>query len=65
MEISHDAPRAVLRRQTITLEITACELHDLIEAINAKAVRAAAFPDQVGYADYLFQRVAQLREAGR
>jgi hypothetical protein len=63
--MSPDEPRSLLLRPTITLEVTPTELHSLIEAINAKAVRAAKRPDQVDYADYLFQRVAQLREAGR
>lgn len=62
---SKDPPRSLLRRRTITLDVTPTELHDLIETINAKAIRAAACPEQEDFADFLFQRVAQLREAGR
>jgi hypothetical protein len=63
--MSHHAPRSLLVRETITLEVYPIELHDLIELLTARAVRAAESPDQVGYADYLFQRIAALREAGR
>jgi hypothetical protein len=58
-------PRALLRRSLISLAVTPSELSLLIEALNAKAVRAAEDPDQIDFADFLFRRVAELREAGR
>jgi hypothetical protein len=33
--------------------------------LEADAVRAAEFPEQEGYAHWLFHRIAELREAGR
>jgi hypothetical protein len=63
--LSHHAPRSLLVRPTITLEVYLVELHNLIELLTARAVRALKDPDQVGCADYLFQRIAALREAGR
>jgi hypothetical protein len=41
------------------------ELSLLIAALETRALRAAEDPDQVDFADFLFRRVAQLREAGR
>jgi hypothetical protein len=37
----------------------------LIEALNAKAVRAAEVSEQIDFADFLFRRCAELREAVR
>ncbi len=37
----------------------------LLEAPNAKADRAAQDPDQIDFADYLYRRVTELREALR
>jgi hypothetical protein len=59
------APRALLMRSTITAEVTPFELYLLIETLQARAVHAAEDPDQCGYADHLFQRIAQLRERVR
>lgn len=63
--MSYHAPRSLLVRETITVEVYPVELHDLIELLTARAVRALMDPDQIGYADYLFTRIAALREAGR
>lgn len=60
------APRAVLAaRQTIAVDLTPFELSLLVEALEARATRAAEDPDRVDYADHLFVRIAQLREAAR
>ena len=61
----HTAPRALLRRSLISAQVTQSELSLLIEALNAKAVRAAEDPEQIDFADFLFRRAAELREAGR
>ena len=58
------APRALLVRSLIPIEITASELHRLIRSLEAEALAAA----DIGlddYADFLFRRCAELREAGR
>ena len=60
----HHPPRALLRRQTITVELTPTELYSLVRVIETDAVEAAG-QNQTAYADYLLERVAQLREAGR
>jgi hydroxymethylglutaryl-CoA reductase len=59
------APRALLLRASITIAVTPGELSLLIAALQSKAERAAEDLDQVDYADYVFQRIAALREAGR
>lgn len=59
------APRALLRRSLISVDVTPSELSLLIETLNAKAVRAAEAFEQVDFADFLFRRVAELREAFR
>ena len=59
------APRSLLLRPLITLEVTPAELSVLVVALNAKACRAAEDPEQMDFADYLFRRVADLREAFR
>ena len=59
------APRSLAGRQTIAVEMSSDELHRLIRLIEAETSRAASDPDQTGYADYLFHRIAYLREAGR
>ena len=59
------APRALLRRPLICIQVTPSELSLLIKALNAKALRAAEDPEQVDFADFLFRRVAELREAFR
>jgi hypothetical protein len=62
--MSHHAPRSLLVRSTITVELTATELHSLIQAKEAEAVQAEA-EGKVDFADFLFRRVAELREATR
>jgi hypothetical protein len=59
------APRALLVRPAIVVEITPGELYQLIRALEAEAARAAQDPAQVDFADYLYRRVAELREAAR
>ena len=59
------APRALLARLLISVEVTPSELSLLIDTLQAKAVRAAEDPDQTDFADYLLRRVAELREAMR
>jgi hypothetical protein len=58
------APRALLVRPRVAVELTAAELYRLIRSLEAEAVAAA----EIGmddYADFLFRRIAELREAGR
>jgi hypothetical protein len=59
------APRSLATRSLVTIEVTPHELHRLIRAIEDDAAKAADNPDQIDFADYLFQRVATLREAAR
>jgi hypothetical protein len=60
------APRALLRRPTIPVELTPSEFFStLIEALEARALRVAEDPDLIDAADFLFGRVAELRAAGR
>jgi hypothetical protein len=59
------APRALLHRLTISIEVTPAELSALIEVLTAKAARAADDPQQIDFADFMFRRVAELREAFR
>jgi hypothetical protein len=58
------APRALLHRSLISVELTASELHRLIRSLEAEATAAAEFGLD-DYADFLFRRVAELREASR
>jgi hypothetical protein len=58
------APRAV-RREPLQVGLTPFELHPLIETLQARACRAADDPDLIDYADYLFRRIHELREATR
>jgi len=58
-------PRALLYRTMVSVELTSNELSILIEALESRAVQAADRSDQVDFADYLFRRVAELREAFR
>jgi hypothetical protein len=64
-QIDQFAPRALLVRPAITVEITPSELCLLIQSIEAAASRAAEDPAQIDFADYLYRRVAELREAAR
>lgn len=59
------APRAIARRQTISVELHPGELARLIRLLEAEAMFAAEHEDQIDFADYLMTRVAALREAGR
>ena len=59
------APRALLIRPTIAIEVTPSELHMLIKALETAATRAADDVAQLDFCDYLLRRVAELREAGR
>jgi hypothetical protein len=59
------APRALLARPMITIDITPSELWLLIEAMEAAANRAAEDSTQIDFADYLYRRIAELREAAR
>lgn len=55
---------ALLVCQAITVTHSASELSLLTEALEAHAVRAADDPHPCDYADYVFRRVAELRDAG-
>ena len=59
------APRSLLCRPTIAIEVTPSELYLLIEAMETAAKRAAEDTAQLDFADYLCRRVAELREAAR
>ena len=63
--VSNFAPRALRRRQTITVEVSPYELHVLIEALESRAYHAADNPETIDVADHWFDRAAELREAGR
>ena len=65
MHNSNFAPRALLRRPTVIIELTPFEAHVLIRHLESRAMRAASNPDLVDVADAMFLRVAQLREALR
>jgi hypothetical protein len=58
-------PRAVGRRQTVTIEITPFELHVLIEALESRACQAADNSETIAVADQWFDRAAALREVAR
>jgi hypothetical protein len=62
--MSYNAPRSLLVRETIMVLLTASELHGLIQQKEAEAVQAEA-EGKVDFADFLFRRVAELREATR
>jgi hypothetical protein len=57
-------PRALLRRQFITVDLTPSELHRLVRALEAEATAATA-DGRDDFADFLLRRVAELREASR
>jgi hypothetical protein len=59
------APHSLPTRGFITAHVTPHELHRLIRLLEVDAVRAAEDVDQIAFVDYLFQRVAALREAAR
>jgi hypothetical protein len=59
------APRALRRRQTVTVEISPYELCVLVEALESRACLAADNPETIDVADHWFDRAAELREAGR
>lgn len=58
------APRALLVRPLITLDVTPSELHRLVRSIEADALTAID-EGKDDYADYLLRRCAELREAAR
>jgi hypothetical protein len=62
--MSYHAPRSLLVRETIMVPLTAAELHGLIQKTEAEAVQAEA-EGKLDFADFLFRRVAELREATR
>jgi hypothetical protein len=57
--------RSLPTHSIVTIEVTPRELHRLIRVLEDEAVKAADDVDQLDFADYLFQRVAALREAAR
>jgi hypothetical protein len=59
------APRALLRQMRIPVELTPSELFTLIEAHERRARQVADDPETAAFAQYLFDRAAQLREAGK
>jgi hypothetical protein len=59
------APRALLHRSLIPVEVTSLELSLLIGVLEARAHIAAQDPEQIDFADFLYRRVAELREAFR
>ncbi len=59
------SPRALFRRPRIAVELSAFELAMLIELLETRATIAANHSEQVDFADFLFCRVAELRELGR
>jgi hypothetical protein len=59
------APRALLRQMRITVALSPLELSLLVAALERRACEAADDPDMVDFAQFLFCRVAELREAGR
>ena len=59
------APRALLRQMMILIEVTPTEHSLLIEALERCARQPADDPETIDFAQYLFDRIAQLREAGR
>jgi hypothetical protein len=63
-EMRFFAPRAI-RRQTIAIDVSAFELSLLIGALERMATDAAEDPLRIDYADYLFCRIAALRECAR
>ena len=65
MKAARFAPRALLRRSLIDVGLTPLELSILIRALETRAMEAAESEDQVDFAQFLFDRVAELREAFR
>jgi hypothetical protein len=58
-------PLALLRRDTITVELSPHEVCLLIEIIERRAGKAARNPAMTDFSDLLLQRVAQLLELSR
>jgi hypothetical protein len=59
------APRALRRRQTITVAISSFELHVLVEALESRACLAADNSETLAAAGDWFERAAELRGASR
>jgi hypothetical protein len=62
-EADASAPRALLNRLLVPVELTPSELHRLVRALETEAV-AAIDDGKDDYADYLLRRV-ELREAAQ
>jgi hypothetical protein len=52
------APRSLAARTFITVELAPRELHRLIRVLEEDATKAADDPNQLDFADFLFQRIA-------
>jgi hypothetical protein len=59
------APRALMRQPRIAVEVSPLELSLLITALERRACQAADDPEMVDFAQFLFSRIAELREQGR
>jgi hypothetical protein len=59
------APRALLHRPRIMVELTPLELSMLVDLLETRATIAAHHSEQIDFADFLFCRVAELRKAAR
>ena len=58
-------PRALLLRTMVNVDLTSFELSTLIAALETRASEASEKYDQIDFSDYLFRRIAELREAFR
>jgi hypothetical protein len=59
------APRALLRQTRIAVELSPYELALLIQVLERRACQVADDPEMIDFAQHLFRRIAQLREASR
>ena len=64
MRVGNFAPRALLHRRLILVELTPSEHHKLIQLLEAEAEQAIA-DGLDDFADFVLRRIAELREAGR
>jgi hypothetical protein len=58
------APRAMLRRHLITVQLTPSDVHRLVKCLEAEAEEAIA-EGKSDYADWLLYHAAEIREAAR
>jgi hypothetical protein len=58
-------PHALPRQPLVDVQLTPHELFLLIEALERRGCQAADNYGTIGFTQYLFCRVATLREAGR